>query len=311
MLEIKDFSLEFNRYDQSSFRRSPLKVISHLDLSVRNGEIVAIIGSSGAGKSLLAHAILGILPNNAKSTGSIMYKDEPLTEKRKKKLRGKDIVLVPQSVSFLNPLKTSGKQVFRSAYLCSKDKKKSMEIRDSAFSSYNLSEDVQKLYPHEISGGMARRVLTATATVSGASLIIADEPTTGLDSSAIDDSMTILRNLADSGKGVVLITHDVNAAIKYADKISVFYAGTTIESAPASSFKQPVKLNHPYSRALVDALPQNSFTFISGSQPDGSSIIPGCRFEPRCVQKSEHCGIKHPERTEYENGFVRCNNAAV
>ena len=311
MLEIKDFSLEFNRYNKSSFRRTPLKVISHLDLSVKPGEIVAIIGSSGAGKSLLAHAILGILPNNAKTTGSVVFKDKPLTEKRKKELRGKDIVLIPQSVSFLNPLKSSGKQVFRSAYLSTNDKERSLEIRDSAFRNYKLSEDVQNLYPHEISGGMARRVLTATATVSDASLIIADEPTTGLDGSALDDSMTILRNLADSGKGVVLITHDLNAAIKFADKISVFYAGTTIESAPVSSFKFPVKLNHPYSRALVEALPQNSFTFISGSQPDGSCIISGCRFEPRCVQKSEHCGTKHPERTEYENGFVRCNNAAV
>lgn len=187
MLEIRDFSLGFNRYNKSSFRRTHLDVISRLDLTVKSGEVVAVIGSSGAGKSLLAHAILGILPNNAVSSGSIIYKNQPLTDERKKKLRGKDIVLIPQSVSFLNPLNTTGKQVFRSAYLCTGDKGKSLEIRDSAFRNYKLSEDVQKLYPHEVSGGMARRILTATATVSDASLIIADEPTTGLDASAIDD----------------------------------------------------------------------------------------------------------------------------
>jgi len=311
MLEIRNFSLEFSRYNKASFRRTSLKVISHLDLSVKRGEITAVIGSSGAGKSLLAHAILGILPENAVSSGSIIYKDQPLTEKRKKELRGRDIVLIPQSVGFLNPLKTSGNQVFRPAYLCTGDKEKSLEIRDSAFRKYNLSERVRNLYPHEISGGMARRVLTATATVSDASLIIADEPTTGLDSSALDDSMMILRKLADDGKGVVLITHDINAAIKFADKISVFYAGTTIESAPASSFIHPEKLRHPYSRALVEALPQNSFSPLHCFQPDGSMEIIGCRFEPGCLQKSSLCGIKNPERTDYENGFVRCNNAAV
>ncbi len=311
MLEIRDFSLGFNRYNKSSFRRTHLDVISRLDLTVKSGEVVAVIGSSGAGKSLLAHAILGILPNNAVSSGSIIYKNQPLTDERKKKLRGKDIVLIPQSVSFLNPLNTTGKQVFRSAYLCTGDKGKSLEIRDSAFRNYKLSEDVQKLYPHEVSGGMARRILTATATVSDASLIIADEPTTGLDASAIDDSMSILRNFAESGKGVILITHDINAALKFADKISVFYAGTTIESAPASNFKKPVKLNHPYSRVLVEALPQNSFTCITGSQPDGNSKITGCRFEPRCTQKSDICRIKHPGRTEYDNGFVRCHNVGV
>lgn len=311
MLEIKNFSLEFNRYENSFYRRTGLKVISHLDLSVKKGEVVAVIGSSGAGKSLLAHALLGILPDNSVTTGSLIYKNEVLTEKRKKELRGKDIVLIPQSVNFLNPLNSSGDQVFRSAFLSCRDKQKSTNLRDSAFSSYNLSRDVYNLYPHEISGGMARRVLTAMATVSQAELIIADEPTTGLDNSAKDDSMLILRKLADEGKGVILITHDVNAALKFADRIAVFYAGTTVEFAPVLNFRNPAMLNHPYSRALIEALPQNSFKFISGSQPESDRETKGCRFEPRCLQKSSHCGVKYPEKIEYENGFVRCNNAAV
>jgi peptide/nickel transport system ATP-binding protein len=311
MLEIKNFSLKFNRYEKSFFKRTGLEIISHFDLSVKRGEIVAVIGSSGAGKSLLAHALLGILPHNAETSGSIIYKDEVLTEKRKKKLRGRDIVLIPQSVGFLNPLNTSGNQVLRSAFLSSGDKKKAANLRESAFRSYNLSREVYDLYPHEVSGGMARRILTAMATVSEADLIIADEPTTGLDNDAKKDSMLILRKLADEGKGVVLITHDVNSALEFADKIAVFYAGTTVEFAPVSNFKNPSMLNHPYSRALIEALPQNGFKFISGSHPGSGSGMKGCRFEPRCTEKSGHCGLKYPEKIEYENGFVRCNNAAV
>jgi peptide/nickel transport system ATP-binding protein len=198
----------------------------------------------------------------------MIYKDKPLTEKRKQKLRGKDIVLIPQSVGFLNPLKTAGAQVIRSAYLACADAGKAAELRDVAFNNYSLSSETKNLYPHEISGGMARRVLTAMATVSGASLIIADEPTTGLDSITRDESLSILRALADEGKGVILITHDLNAAVRYADRIAVFYAGTTVESAPAENFRIPAMLNHPYSRALINALPQNNFSFSGISQPE-------------------------------------------
>jgi len=311
MLDIRDFALSFRRYNNGSLRRTSLKIIENLDLTVNAGEITAVIGSSGAGKSLLAHALLGILPSNAVSSGTIIYKGDPLTDERKKLLRGNDIVLIPQSVGFLNPLKTAGAQVMRAACLSSCNAGYAAELCDTAFKNYSLPAGTKNLYPHEISGGMARRVLTAMATVTGASLIIADEPTTGLDSITRDESLDILRALADEGKGVILITHDLNAAVRYADRIAVFYAGTTVESAPAENFRIPAMLNHPYSRALIDALPQNGFVFSGISKPELTIKDTGCRFHVNCSIKNDICRIKYPERTDYEKGFVRCNNASV
>ena len=308
MLKVHNLSLEFRRY-QAGLRKNSMMVITDLDLEVNAGEIVAVVGSSGAGKSLLAHAILGILPRNARVTGEIEFKNAPLTEKRKQQLRGKEIALIPQSVNFLNPLSRVGTQVFRAARLSGCNRTEAARARDFSFNRYQLANEVKSYFPFQISGGMARRVLTATATAGRADLVIADEPTTGLDPDVIFESLAHLRELADDGKAVMLITHDIQAVLSVADTVAVFYAGTTVEIAAAADFNGTNTLRHPYTRALWKSLPQHEFTFVPGAQPPPDNLPEGCLFSPRCASSKPECTYNRPELRWLTGGFVRCFNA--
>ena len=143
-----------------------------------------------------------------------------------------------------------------------------IEAQKEIFKRFQLDEKTEKLYPFQLSGGMARRVLVSTAVLSGAEVIIADEPTPGLDLDMAMEALKVFRELADEGKAVILITHDIDLAFHMADRIAVFYAGTTVEMAEAEDFRQGEHaLRHPYSKALWRALPQNGFEPISGSSP--------------------------------------------
>lgn len=304
LLEIKDFSVSFVQY-VGGLRQKNLKVITSLDVTVMQGEVLAIVGSSGSGKSLLAHAILGILPRNAQVSGTITYKGESLTTSLQEELRGREIAFIPQSVNYLDPLMWVGLQVRHAV----KGKDKAAAVR-RAFNRFHLDEQAEKLYPFQLSGGMARRVLVSSAVVSGATLVIADEPTPGLHSKVVQETLSHLRQLADEGCAVILITHDITAALTVADRIAVFYAGSTVETAPASDFcGKGETLRHPYSKALWRALPQNEFMPIAGFQPLPGALPPGCLFEPRCPNATRECSTARPEIQNVRNGMVRCIHA--
>ncbi len=300
LLEIHDLSVSFRMYD-NALGQKDLKVISDLHLTVRPGEVVAIAGSSGSGKSLLASAILGILPGNATVKGHLHYKGEELTPDRQAALRGTEIALVPQSVSYLDPLMKVGKQAdgHRKPY--------PTEKRRKLFEKFSLPEKTEKLYPFQLSGGMARRVLVSTALISDAQLIIADEPTPGMSLDQAMAALKMFRQMADDGKAVILITHDIDLAFHFADRVAVFYAGTTVETAPVEDFQTgPDALRHPYSKALWRALPQNGFQPIEGFQPYAGNLPRGCLFAPRCPHKTAECEAAIPPVQEIRGGEVRC-----
>ena len=304
ILEVKDLSISFNQYI-GGLKQKELNVISSLDVSLEKGEILAVVGASGSGKSLLAHAILGILPSNANVSGTIKYAYEMLTAERQAKLRGKEIALIPQSVNYLDPLMHVGKQV-RTSVKNGDPIMAQLEV----FERLHLNKEVEKMFPFQLSGGMARRVLLSTAIVSGAQLIIADEPTPGLDPVVIKEALKNFREFADNGHTVMFITHDIESALTIADKIAVFYAGTTVEVASVEDFKgDGGALRHPYSKALWRALPQNDFTPIPGSQPQSSALPPGCLFTPRCHMATPECSQAQPEMRNLRNGNVRCIHA--
>lgn len=304
MLEINNLSISFTQY-QTGLRQRTLQVVSDLNIKVTAGEILAIVGSSGSGKSLLAHAILGILPKNALVSGQIIYNSEELTPKRQKKLRGNEITLIPQSVNYLDPLMKVGSQV-RSSIKDSNKKEKQKNI----FNRYGLNSKAENLFPFQLSGGMSRRVLVASAVVGGAKLIIADEPTPGLHPEVVKETLNHLRELANEGCAVILITHDIGTAISVADSIAVFYSGTTIEIAPVCDFSgKGENLRHPYTKALWNALPQNDFIPIEGFQPSHTQSYTGCLFEPRCSIKSSKCSCESPLLNVVRNGKVRCHYA--
>jgi peptide/nickel transport system ATP-binding protein len=300
LLEIHDLSVSFRMYDHG-LEQTDLKVISDLHLTVYPGEIVAIAGSSGSGKSLLASAILGILPGNATVYGHISYKGQQLSAERQRQLRGTKIALVPQSVAYLDPLLKVGQQAD------GHKKPYPTEKRRSLFKRFGLPDKTEQLYPYQLSGGMARRVLVSTALITDSELIIADEPTPGMSLNQALEALKMFREMANEGKAVILITHDIDLAFEFADRVAVFYAGTTVETAPASDFKKgPDALRHPYSKALWRALPQNGFHSIEGFQPYAGNLPKGCLFAPRCPYKTSKCEEGIPPVTEVRGGEVRC-----
>lgn len=308
MLEVNKLSIGFVRYGKGLSRNALLPIRS-LDIQVGQGEVVAVVGESGAGKSLLAHAVLGVLPHNAIVRGQIRFKGESLTEARKIKLRGRKIALIPQSVGFLNPLRRIGPQARRAAVLSGHSPNEASQSVDLAFERYLLDPEVKRMFAHQLSGGMARRVLTAMATAGRAELIIADEPTTGLDSQTIRESLNHLRRLADHGKAVMLITHDIAAALTIADKVAVFHSGTTVEVAPSTAFNGSAKLRHPYSRLLWRCMPQNSFIEWDNNCVLSPNSGQRCHYLPICSQSKPQCQEKMPEIRQIGNTLVRCHNA--
>ena len=303
LLEIHDLSVSFRMYG-GALDQTDLQVISDLHLTVRPGEIVAVAGSSGSGKSLLASAILGILPGNATVRGHLHYKGKELTPEMQASLRGSEIALVPQSVAFLDPLMKVGKQAD------GHKKPYPTEQRKSLFKRFHLPEKTQMLYPFQLSGGMARRVLVSTALLTDAQLIIADEPTSGMSLDQALEALQMFREMANEGKAVILITHDIDLALEFADRVAVFYAGTTVETAPVADFKTgPDALRHPYSKALWRALPQNGFAPIGGFQPYAGDLPKGCLFGPRCPYATDKCHSQTPPARELRDGEVRCFHA--
>lgn len=300
VLEVKQLSVIFEMYGKGMEKRE-LEVISDLSLDVKEGEILAVVGSSGSGKSLLAHGILGILPSNARVAGEITYRGRELTKQEIKRLRGKELAFIPQSVEYLDPLMRVDRQVMGAGG----DQGKLRE----AFERCHLSSRDGKKYPFQLSGGMARRILISAATMECAGLIVADEPTPGLNPEIAMETLRYFRRLSDQGCAILLITHDVDLALLVADRIAVFYAGTTVEITSAADFKTGGKaLRHPYSKAFSKALPQNEFEPIPGFQPYAGALPPGCLFAPRCPLRTKRCEGEVPMR-ELRGGKVRCCHA--
>ncbi|MDR2300821.1 MAG: ABC transporter ATP-binding protein [Deltaproteobacteria bacterium] len=302
ILTVENLTIRFSRYEKG-LRKTDLVVINGLDVSVGYSELVAVVGSSGSGKSLLAHTLLGILPSNCGASGAIKFMGEVLDKEKIAQLRGKQIVLVPQSVTYLDPLKKVGPQVRND-----RNDQASLEAQEKLFDYYGLKRETAQLYPFELSGGMARRVLLSAAMMETPKLIIADEPTPGLHLSAAKKAMRHFRDFADEGNGVLLITHDLELALEVADKIAVFYAGTTVEVAPVKDFQSADTLRHPYTKALWHALPQNGFQTYPGTQPYAGDDLKGCPFAQRCQTVSEACQGPIPSRP-IRGGLVRCHLA--
>ena len=304
LLEVNNLSISFTQYVQG-LNRHDTKVISDLTIDVDESEIVAILGSSGSGKSLLAHSILGILPYNSHVTGEIKYKGQVLDQELKEKIRGKKISLIPQSVNYLDPLMKVSEQAIGEC----KDEKEHAErkkIQREIFNKYGLDESVDDLYPFELSGGMARKVLLSTALVRDPTLLIADEPTPGLDKKSVEETIIDIKNLKEQGKGVLLITHEIDVALRTADRIAIFYSGYVIEINTVENFKNVDNVLHPYSKALINSLPKNGFKLTEGVQP--LDDVPGCPYFENCPIRLDKCENTKPELENHNGILIRCFN---
>lgn len=308
MLDVNHLSVTFDRYDQVLGRKK-MPVVTDLTFSLKRGEIAAIIGHSGAGKSLLAAALLGLLPEHVLMGGSIMFQGEALNESRLNMLRGRDVTFVPQTISSLNPLKKIKAQLERTAFLAGVDPTMINETIAREMDCYALAADIGNQYPHQLSGGMLRRVLMMMATLGQPSLIIADEPTTGIHASLVSAILQYWRKRADQGTGILLITHDIEAALAIVDKLIVLYAGQTMEILTKDDF-QTNRISHPYTRALKAALPGEVFANHPGRQPDCQTQERGCVYADRCVQRQAPCCLVEPDLKMLDkNKLVRCHDA--
>jgi len=251
ILEVKNLNIGFNMYDKL-LNQKLHQMIFNLNVTIKEGEILAIAGSSGSGKSLMAHAILGILPKNAVVSAEIKFKNEIVDENRLYQLRGKEITFVPQSIAYLDPLMTIEDQLMRKDI----DRQDFFKVMDTlGFTKSDLGK-----YPFQLSGGMARRVLIANTILSKADLIIADEPTPGLSLDLAVEVLNHFRNMANDGKGILLISHDIDLVCNVADRMAIFYGGHILETLNTKDFLKGEKyIRHPLTKAFWKALPQNDF----------------------------------------------------
>lgn len=263
LLQVEDLCVSFRMYDSAETRffaaqQREVRVIDHLNVSVHEGEILAVVGASGSGKTLLADCVMGLFEPNSIVTGTIWFDGQRQDGETLSALRGKGLSLVPQSVAYLDPLMRVGKQVegFAQGAQSRPDRRRR---RQELFARYGLDEDVASLYPHELSGGMARRVLLCCALMDDPRVIVADEPTPGLDLELAVKALDDFREFANGGNGVLLITHDIELALRVADRVAVFKDGTVVEETAVANFASPETLRHPFSRALWHALPEHGF----------------------------------------------------
>ncbi|MFI2738320.1 ABC transporter ATP-binding protein [Streptomyces sp. NPDC018711] len=286
--------------------------VSDADFDLAAGECLALVGESGCGKSVLASALLGLLPGNAETSGTALLDGTDLLAADERTLartvRGRRVGLVPQSpAAHLTPVRTVRSHLEETVRALTSTARRGRraaaeEAADrAAFPAGHLDR-----YPHELSGGLAQRAATALALIGDARLLLADEPTTGLDRALVDRTADELRRHADEGRALLLITHDLTAAARVADRVAVMYAGRIVEVAPAHRFFGPTGPRHPYARRLLDALPDRAFTPIPGMPPELSALPEGCAFAPRCPRATDRCATRpepaagvachHPER---------------
>ena len=318
LLEVRDFSLEFRT------RSGTVRALEGIDLSIAKGEIVGLVGESGSGKSVLSYAMLGISDRAARVTGgSAMFGGLDLLqadERTLADLRGREISMIFQSPrTALNPIRTVGKQIVdvlrRHAAAPGADLAKSLReravqsLREVAIAD---PERRHAAYPFEMSGGMCQRVMIALALACRPSLLIADEPTTGLDvttQAAVMDLITCLAR--ERQMATLFITHDLALAADYCDRVVVMHAGQAVEAAPAKVlFTRP---RHPYTARLLGSTPDGGtrsagdLTLVPGNLPDlRRADLPACRFAERCERADTRCRSERPRLDAAAGHAVAC-----
>lgn len=261
VMTVDKLSISYRMYQNSRLslwqKQVYTTVVDNLSCALYPGELFCVVGASGAGKTLLASAMLGLFDHNASVTGTITYQGKRCQAADLQALRGTDIVLMPQSVSALNPLMRVGRQVeLASVTLSGLD---AAQRRRHLFKRYGLSEEVSRSYPHQLSGGMMRRILLCMALMDNPQVLLVDEPTPGLDHDLAVRALQDLRAFADEGGSVMMISHDIDLACAVADRLAIFTDKRIVETISASDFSQGRNMRHPFTKALWQALPQHGF----------------------------------------------------
>ncbi|WP_022729693.1 ABC transporter ATP-binding protein [Fodinicurvata sediminis] len=312
LLEVLNLRVEFPT------RRGTLVAVDDISFDIKPGEVLGVVGESGAGKSLTGTAVINLLePPGHIADGQVRLKGQRidnLPQEKLRHIRGRQIGMVFQDpLTSLNPLYTVGYQLVETIRTHldmseSQARKRGIELLTEV--GISAPEDRIDQYPHQFSGGMRQRIVIALAVCANPSLIIADEPTTALDVSIQAQIIDLLKRLCrEQGTAVMLITHDMGVIAETADRVAVMYAGRLAEVGPVQKvIKQPY---HPYTKGLMGAIPTvgqklERLTQIDGAMPRLTEIPPGCAFHPRCPKAFERCFVERPEPIEVEDSKVAC-----
>ena len=297
ILEVNGLSVAYGSLER------PINAVANADLAVHEGEIVGVVGESGSGKTTLCSAMLRALPASARVSGSVIFEGRSLLElpeREMRKLRGRALSMILQNpMTSLDPLFTIGSQI-----------EELVHVHDPALGGEKLGRRAIDLlrkvhitapesrvnqYPHQLSGGMKQRILTAMATSSAPQLLIADEPTTALDVTIQEEILVLFHEIRQKGgTAIVIVTHDLGVIRRVCDRVVVMYAGRIVEDGPVEEvFGAP---RHPYTQGLLDSLPkivgeEVVLSTIPGQVPALADLGPGCAFADRCAQAIAACRI--------------------
>lgn len=309
LLEIKDLRINFYTY------RGIVKALNGVNLKIYKGEFFGLVGETGCGKSVTASGVLNLVQNPGKiERGEIIFKGRDLLkmskEEIREKIRGKEITMIMQfPVSALNPVMNNGDQIAEGLIA-----KKNMSKREAKKRVIELLREVNipepekivRQYPHQLSGGMAQRVMIAMMLSTEPSLLIADEPTTALDVSIQAQVLSLLKDLISKHKAtVLLITHDLSVVAETCDRVGVMYAGDMVEVGEVDQIINNPQ--HPYTKGLINAIPsdrRNELVEIRGSVPDLVNPPSGCRFHPRCDYVRDLCKNEKPKALQVEKDHI-------
>ena len=296
-----------------------VQAVRDVSFSLNAGEVLAVVGESGCGKSVLCKSIMKLLPENAKiKNGKILVNGEEIAgygERRMRELRGKLFSMVFQNpMTSLNPTMTVGAQIAEAVRAHQKDMGKE-EVEQRVTELMQLvgieqAEERKKAYPYHFSGGMRQRVVLAIALAGNPEILFADEPTTALDVTIQAQILDLLREIQKKlGTATVFVTHDLGVVARIADRVAVMYAGQLVEYAEGEKiFTEP---KHPYTQGLQAAIPRldeekDTLLSIPGNVPMLYDLPKGCIFSPRCAHATEQCRNERPELVENSGHLVRC-----
>ncbi len=312
ILEISDLVIEYHTDD------AVIHALNGINLSVKQGETIGLVGETGAGKTTIAKAIIRILqtPPAKFCSGKIVFQGEnimDIPEKEMRKIRGNKIAMIFQDpMTALNPVKKIGDQITEAISLHNElSKLEAARKAQEMLEMVGIPATRYNEYPHQFSGGMKQRVVIAMALACNPILLLADEPTTALDVTIQAQVLEMMQDLKKRlGTSVVMITHDLGIVAETCDSVAVIYAGEIVEYGTAEHvFDHPC---HPYTNGLFDSLPRLDATErklkpIKGLMPDPANLPEGCKFCERCPKAQEDCSLQSPPVLEIEPGhLVKC-----
>ncbi len=315
LLEVRGLRTSF------FIRSGELRVIDGIDLEIDEGEIVGLVGETGSGKSVTASSLIRLIKKPGRVVGGqVLWRGRDLLQlpeqTLEREIRGKEISMVFQNPrESLNPVIRVGRQITQVLQLkrgMEKDEAQAEAVR--LLESVHISDPEQRLraYPHELSGGMAQRIMVALALSARPRLLIADEPTTGLDVTTQYQIVQLLRELrATTGMAILLITHDLGLTAELCDRLAVLYAGRLAEVGPLEHLVRTPR--HPYTNALLQSRPHVGMTgdipTIPGTVADLMRPPSGCRFHPRCPNRVAACSERQPDLVQLPPGqHAACHN---